>query len=189
MPLRLRMLVPENAPELFHLITENKLYLERWFGWAHDIKSEADCLDFIQQSMQKQKTHRSFDLGIWLDGQLIGMIGFLEINRVHRHAEIGYWIAEKHQGKGIVTQSVQAIMTYAFLEYKLNRIEILCSKDNLRSRALAERLGFKFEGIIREGYQFLGRFFDEACYSFLAKDFQITGEEPYVQLARQICTP
>jgi ribosomal-protein-serine acetyltransferase len=183
------MLVPENATELFLLITENKLYLEHWFGWAHHIKSEADCLDFIQQSIQKQKTNQSFDFGIWLGDQLIGMVGLFAINWNHRHAEIGYWISEKHQGKGLVTQSVQAIMTYAFLEYKLNRIEILCSTDNMRSRALAERLNFKFEGVMREGYQFLGRFFDEACYSFLAKDFQVTGEEPYVQLARQICAP
>ena len=80
-------------------------------------------------------------------------------------------------------------MTYAFLEYKLNRIEILCALDNTRSRSVAEKLEFKFEGIMREDLQFMGRFFDEACYSFLARDFHITGEEPYVQLARQICTP
>lgn len=189
MSLRLRMLVPENTTELFSLITQNRPYLERWFEWAHHSKSEADCLEFIQQSIQKHQTNKAFDAGIWLDDSLIGIAGLHEINWTHKHVEIGYWISEKHQGHGYVTQSVQALMTYIFMEYRLNRVEILCATDNLRSRALAERLGFKFEGIEREGYQFLGRFFDVACYSFLAKDFQTSGEESYVQLARQICAP
>jgi ribosomal-protein-serine acetyltransferase len=80
-------------------------------------------------------------------------------------------------------------MTYAFKEYQLNRIEILCATDNVRSRSVAEKLGFTFEGVMKEDFQFMGRFFDEACYSFLARDFHSTGEEPHAQLAGQICSP
>ncbi|MEI6805311.1 MAG: GNAT family protein [Myxococcaceae bacterium] len=189
MSLRLRMLGLENTSELFLLIEKNREYLERWFEWTHDIKSEQECLNFIEQCNQKYQSSKAFDLGIWLDDDLIGMIGFYEINWTHRHAEISYWITQEQQGKGYVRQCVQAMMTYAFKEYNLNRIEILCALDNLRSRSVAEKLGFTFEGVKREDFQFMGRFFDEACYSFLARDFHVTGEEPYAQLARQICTP
>ncbi len=177
MPLRLRMLGPENIHELFTLINKNRDYLGHWFEWARHIKTESDCQKLLEKPVQT---------GLWLEDNLIGMVGFYEINWTDRHAELSYWISEEHQGKGYVRLAVQALMTYAFLEFKLNRIEILCVLKNTRSRVLAEKLGFTFEGIKREDYQLGGRFFDEACYSFLARDFHITGEEPYVQLARQI---
>ena len=187
MPLRLRMLCLENTHELFSLITQNKLYLERWFEWANHVQSESDVQNFIEHSLQKNKQNKAFDCGIWLDNCLVGVIGLHEINWRHKEVELGYWISEEHQGKGLTKQSILALMTYAFFEYKLNRIRILCVTDNLKSRFLAEKLGFQLEGIERDGYQFLGRFFDVACYSFLARDFHVAGEETYVQLARQIC--
>lgn len=189
MPLRLRMLCLENTSELFSLINQNKQHLRRWFEWAHEIQTEADTQAFIEESLQKNKLNRAFDSGIWLNNQLIGIVGLHEINWRHKEVEIGYWIGEKHQGQGLTKQAILTMMAYAFFEYKLNRIKILCVTENTRSRCLAEKLGFQFEGIEREGYQFLGRFFDVACYSFLARDFQVVGEETYVQLARQICPP
>ncbi|MES2504688.1 MAG: GNAT family protein [Myxococcota bacterium] len=189
MPLRLRMLAPDHSEPLFELINKNIDYLKNWFEWAHNLKSQSDADNFISQSIHKNRHNKSFDAGIWLADELVGVIGFHEINWTHKQVEIGYWISEAHQGKGLVKQSVQAMMTYAFREYSLNRIEILCDTHNLRSRALAEKLGYSFEGIEREGHHFLGRFFDVACYSFLAKEFKASGEEPYVQLARQIRAP
>jgi len=182
------MLTSENTAELYQLIIKNRAHLQRWFEWANHITTESDCCDFVQESVKKYRTNKAFDAGLYWDDRLVGMIGFHEINWRHKHVEIGYWISDEEQGKGLVSQSVQALMTYAFLEYKLNRVEILCATDNLRSRALAERLAFEFEGIQRAGYQLSGRFFDVACYSLLARDFQPKGDEPYVQLARQICT-
>lgn len=179
MSLRLRMLTPENSLLLFLLISKNKKHLEPWFEWANHVDSEQDCLEFIENSNQK-------DFGIWVDDALIGVIGFHEINWNHKHAEIGYWIAEDQQHKGYVKLAVKALIAYLLLEFKLNRIEILCAINNKASRGLAEKLGFQFEGIQRDGYHFQDRFSDVACYSLLAREFVMTDQDEFVQIARDI---
>lgn len=188
MPLQLRVLVPGNAKELFNLVVKNKSYLQRWFEWAHQVHSEADSLDFLLKSQQENKLNKSFDLGLWVENRLVGVVGFHQINWNHKHVELGCWISEEQQGKGFVKKALQTLMAYAFLEYKLNRVELLCATHNTRIRLLAEKLGFSYEGTQREGYCLQGRFLDVACYSFLARDFHAAGEETYAQFAGQIRT-
>ena len=48
-----------------------------------------------------------------------------------------------------MTEALNAVIRYAFIQFKANRLEILCDVNNLRSYTLAERLGFKLEGILK----------------------------------------
>ena len=52
-----------------------------------------------------------------------------------------YWLAESHNGKGIMTMAVRTLVDIGFVEYHLQRIEIRCATGNLRSRKIADRLG------------------------------------------------
>jgi RimJ/RimL family protein N-acetyltransferase len=63
--------------------------------------------------------------------------------------EIGYWIHKDLEGQGLVTEAVHAITRYAFNQLQAKRVEIRCEADNVRSRAVAERLGFERDGILR----------------------------------------
>ena len=64
------------------------------------------------------------------------------------------------------------MIDYGFAEWGFNRIAIECASENIRSRAIAERLGFKFEGTIR-GIQWLhDRFVDAAMYGLLRSDYE-----------------
>ncbi len=56
---------------------------------------------------------------------------------------IGYWIDEKSSGKGLVTKAEERLTQFAFKEWKLNRIEIRCSPDNIASQMIPKKLGFK----------------------------------------------
>ncbi|MBH1988537.1 MAG: GNAT family N-acetyltransferase [Myxococcaceae bacterium] len=165
MPLSLRTLTLKDSFTLYHLLLKNKEHLAPWFEWAHDIGSILDCTEFIQQSQNR-------DFGIWNDGTMIGVVGHHAINWRHKHAEIGYWIAQDWQGKGLVQQAASSLIAYLLHQYQLNRIEILCTVHNQRSRKLAEKLGFTYEGIQREGYLFRDRYWDVACYSLLAREFR-----------------
>jgi ribosomal-protein-serine acetyltransferase len=73
------------------------------------------------------------------------------MNQSIKEISIGYWLDEKYVGKGIMTKACIEFINYAFDVYKLNRVEIRCAEDNLKSRAIPERLGFTKEGIIRDG--------------------------------------
>lgn len=173
----LRVFRESDAAALFELIQKNQNYLRKWFQWANDVESVQDTKKFIKESIQKYRRTRAFDAGIWYEGELAGAIGFHEINWQHRNVEIGYWLGENYQGHGLVTQAVVVFLSHAFVELKLNRIEIICVAHNKKSRAVAERLGFQCEGLHREGQFLRGVFVDELWYSLLARDYWSRYEE------------
>jgi ribosomal-protein-serine acetyltransferase len=98
------------------------------------------------------------------------MIGFHNVEWEAETTTLGYWIAEEHQGRGIVTQAVQALTEHAFAEWKLHRVQIRASTGNAKSRAIPERLGFEREGMLREAEKVGGRYKDLVLYAKLAPE-------------------
>jgi ribosomal-protein-serine acetyltransferase len=97
------------------------------------------------------------------------------LNALDSAGEIGYWLAEDMQGHGIITRSCRALLDYAFNDRGMNRIQIRAATDNTRSWAIAERLGFTYEGIQRQaGFASRG-FHDLAVYSMLAHEWKGKG--------------
>ena len=100
-------------------------------------------------------------------GKIAGIVGFHRIDWLNRATAIGYWIGEQYQGKGLVTKSCSKVLDYSFGRMGLNRIEIRCASDNIRSRAIPERLGFKEEGLIREAEWLYDHYLDHVIYGML----------------------
>lgn len=108
------------------------------------------------------------------NGKTIGLIGFVRTERHNRKSELGYWLSENYQGKGIMTRSVKALCKFGFGELQLKRIQIKCAVGNLSSSNIPKRLSFMFEGIERQGeLQADGTFKDLEIYSLLARDFTL----------------
>ena len=82
-------------------------------------------------------------------GELIGSSGLHRIDWETRKFEIGYWIRTLWGGRGFMTEAVAGIVDFAIIQLQANRVEIRCDARNLRSSAIAERLGFKLEGVLR----------------------------------------
>jgi ribosomal-protein-serine acetyltransferase len=101
----------------------------------------------------------------------VGVAGFHGVDWTHRNASIGYWLAQDAQGRGTMTEAVRALVDHAFGELELNRVEIRLDVENARSMALAERLGFRREGTLREAMLLAGAFRDDAVYSVLASEW------------------
>ena len=72
-----------------------------------------------------------------------------------------------------MTRCCRFVVRYGFLTLDLNRIQIAAGTDNVESRAIAERLGFRFEGILRGRENLYGKFIDHALYSLLRSDFDL----------------
>ena len=95
-----------------------------------------------------------------------------EIDRENRTTTIGYWLAEDQQGRGLMTAAVKRLLEHAFDELRLNRVGIEVAPNNPRSRALAERLGFREEGVLREAERFGDDDYrDLVLYSMLASEW------------------
>ncbi len=167
----LRLLQMRNAPELFALVEAERDFLYNWLPWVDHHRDIADTESFIREALEQFILGDAVHVGIWYKADLVGVIGYHRIDVVNQLGELGYWLGERSQGKGIMTRACQAMVDYGFSDLKLNRIEIHCAPTNLRSRAIPERLGFKEEGVLRQAERLHDRFVDNIVYGMLASDY------------------
>jgi len=127
---------------------------------------------FIRAQLEKFAKGNGFQLGIWLNGELIGSIGLNYILSQFRCTEIGYWLGAEYEGRGVMTKACRYLCGYLFDELNLNRIEIPCAETNVKSRAIPKRLGFSQEGKLRQmGYTQNG-LVDYVIYGLLADEWR-----------------
>ena len=167
----LRLELPDlrDAKETTEVVRRNLSHLKPWMPWAVDDYSEDHARDWIKRTLETFASDGSFSALIILNDKIIGSIGFHDLDRANRHASIGYWIDKKHEGKGIITRCCRVLVDYLFDTMELNRLQINCNVENVRSRAVPERLGFKQEGLLRQVEFVNGQFRDWAVYG-LVKD-------------------
>jgi ribosomal-protein-serine acetyltransferase len=169
--LRLRPLVAADAGALFALIESNRDRLGSWLPWVEDTRTEVDSARFIADAADERHRRRSLVLGIFVEGVLAGTVGLHYIDWFDRVAELGYWIAANAERRGHVTRAARAVVDLAFGPAGLNRVIIRCAVGNDRSREVAERLGFRREGLLREAQWVRGRFLDQHLFALLRREF------------------
>lgn len=160
----------EDAPTLFALVNKNRQMLQPWLPWVPAVTEVKDSQKFIQDSSSDPHSERGLELGIWYHNKLAGCLGLHEISKTHNRTSLGYWLGEEYQGKGIMTNSVKTLTHFCFEELTLNRIEIRAAVKNIASQKVAKRLGFRFEGTLREVELIDGQYLDQNVYSKIRKD-------------------
>ena len=168
--LEIRLLEKRHAPEVFARVDAERDHIRPFLPWADLTRGVADVEAFITRSLRRFGEQNGWDAGIWLDGAYAGGIGAHYYDWLNRKTEIGYWLSREAVGRGIMTDCVRQVCRYLFDELGLHRIEIRCATENVRSRAIPERLGFTFEGVLRGANLLHGRYHDQALYSLLATD-------------------
>jgi ribosomal-protein-serine acetyltransferase len=168
----LMLLQKKDRFALHERVEECREYLSEWLPWAVEMKGPDDYLPFIEASLKQFAENRGFQTGILYRGELAGVIGFHEINWRSKNTSIGYWLAAKYQGRGIMTRACRALLDIAFCEYGLRRVEIRCAEGNLRSRAIPERLGFSKEGILKDAVFVGGRYHSIVVYGMTVEDYE-----------------
>ncbi len=170
--IEMRLVSEKYVAELVSVVNENLDYLHDWMPWATEDYNKATALEFIKLRRVLFAENRSLGLFIFLDEKLVGGIGFNNLNLNNRSTEIGYWIAKKEQGRGIVTKCCREIIKHAFDELNLNRIVIRCATENAKSQAIPERLGFTKEGVLRQSEWLHNSFVDLVVYSLLKEEWE-----------------
>lgn len=165
------------ADQLFALVDANRTYLQEWLPWVTNTKSSKDSRQFLKSARQFSFGGQQFHTVIIYKEKIVGLVGFNAIHKKHQKGEIGYWIAEPMQGKGIVTKSVQRLIKYGFQHLNLNRILIRVSANNLKSKQVAQRLNFTYEGTLRQDFFHENQFLDMEIYSLLKSEFEYLQEK------------
>ena len=167
----LRLLEDRHAPAAFAAVERDRAYLGKWLPWV-DLTTEVEyTAGFIKSSLEQFAHNEGLSAGIWCGDQFIGGIGTHKIDWLNRKVEIGYWIASRFQGRGIITAACRTLIDHAFRAWKLNRVEIHCASGNEKSCAIPKRLGFTFEGVLRNSQLVRGEYLDIQVYSMLFRDW------------------
>ena len=107
-------------------------------------------------------------LAIEVNGEAAGGIGLHGLKDVYRYnGEIGYWLSERHWGKGIMSDAVAAMVHFAFTQTSWLRLFACIFENNPSSMRVLEKNGFKPEAIHRKAVMKDGLLMDEHLYALL----------------------
>ena len=105
--------------------------------------------DFVTRAAAWTDEGSQLNWAIRRNGAWVGMIGLAHLERGGA-AEIGYWMAASARGQGLLTEAARAVVDYGFGELELARIEWRAVVGNVPSARTARRLGFRYEGMLRQ---------------------------------------
>ncbi|MFF0381926.1 GNAT family N-acetyltransferase [Streptomyces sp. NPDC004286] len=111
-------------------------------------------------------------------GELAGMLSV--VTHGPGHGEIGYWATREHRGRGYITEAASAVARWAFTALAMDRLEWHAEVGNHASRAVAERVGFTVEGVLRAGVDSRGVRRDSWVGSLLPSDLGLPSTAPYL---------
>jgi len=168
----LKLLEERHAPLAFAAVERDRAYLGKWLPWVDQTTEVEYTASFIRTSLEQFAQNEGLAAGIWCGDELIGTIGTHRIDWLNRRVELGYWLASRFQGRGVVTAACRALIDHAFTEWTLNRVEIHCAAGNEKSCAIPERLGFHFEGVLRQAQLVNGEYLDIRIYAMLFEDWK-----------------
>lgn len=137
-------------------VNESLSELKQFMPWAQELAPPEVTETFVRTAMANWVVQKNeepwFPIFIFdqTTGEFLGGTGYHHIDWNIRCLEIGYWIRTSKSGAGYVTEAVNALTRYAFIELKMQRVAICCDVQNLRSSKVPKRLGFEHEATLKK---------------------------------------
>ncbi len=140
-----------------------------WMPWCVAGYSADDARSWFDLCAWNLQAKEAYDVGVFCagSGMLLGGVAINQINREHGFGNIGYWVRQSQQKKGIAPRAALAIARFGFSELKLTRLEIVAVENNVPSRRVAEKVGAIFECVARNRLVLFGKPRDAAVYSLV----------------------
>ncbi len=165
---RMRQMRLEDTDELHGAIEANRSHLGCWLPFAEQPFERTAA--HVRRSVRRFEAGRGLAMILLDGGRLVGAVSFVDPSREQSATQIGYWLSESAQGRGIMSRAVAEVVELAIGPWGFERVEIRAAAENARSRAIPERLGFREEAVLRRGHTIGGRPHDEVVYGLLASD-------------------
>nr|WP_246596165.1 GNAT family N-acetyltransferase [Bacillus alkalicola] len=146
----IRMPRPGDGKVVYEAMIASMKELKPWMPFAQKEQTEEEVEQNIREAHAKFLTREDLRLLVFHKetGDYIASSGLHRIDWDVPKFEIGYWIDTRQSGKGYITEAAGRIAEFAFEELKARRVEICCDEKNIKSRAVAERLGFTLDVIL-----------------------------------------
>lgn len=143
----IRPFAAADAAALHAAVRDSIASLSALFPWCSPDYSLADAQARVAACVAAWRDGTEYPFGIFEGDTLLGCVGLNQLDRDARSANLGYWIGERHRGRGLATQAAAWTADWGFRELGLARIEILVLPHNVPSLRVAEKLGAVREGI------------------------------------------
>ena len=173
----LRHLTPADADDIFAIFCDAEV-MRYWSSVPMETMAEATAyIDHIHEGLRRRDL---FQWGISdaASGRVIGTCTLLSVSMPNERGEIGFALARDQWGRGLAREAVTTLITFAFEQLGLHRLEADVDPRNDRSLRVLERLGFRREGRLRDRYFVGGERQDSVVLGLLASDWQGRRADP-----------
>jgi ribosomal-protein-alanine N-acetyltransferase len=168
--LRLRKLRLSDASDMFEYARDHDVSKYTLWEPHSSIDETNRIIEGFIKSYQKGEIE-NWAIEYRENAKLIGTCGYFFWIPEYARAEIQYALSKDYWGKGLMTEALHAILDFGFNKMELNRIEAKCMVENAASEKVMQRLGMKYEGILREYVFAKSRFYDLKSYAILKKEW------------------
>jgi len=158
----------EDASLVFAAAKESVETVGRWMPWCHVGYTEAESIAWIEKTLAMWQHSEAYEFALFdQTGDYVGGAGINQFNRLHNLANLGYWVRQSRQRRGLATAAVRILARFGFETLGLTRIEIVAASENGPSRRVAEKAGAQFECLARNRLIIYGVPFAAAVHSMV----------------------
>ncbi len=171
----LRQPIASDYSEWAALRGESRAFLTPWEPlWPTDAISEGGYNRRIRRGHTEWREDEGYSFHVFTRaGLLLGGIGLSQVRRgIAQTAVLGYWIGQRHARQGYTGEATRLVLDLAFRKLGLHRVEASFIPDNIASRTLLERAGFRQEGFARAYLKIAGEWADHLLYAILEDEWQ-----------------
>lgn len=147
--------------------------LQPWLPWL-DGYDKGFAQRFIRESVSSWADRRAFDLTIRPLNDLdrhVGNVSVWPTSVQNQVGEVGYWIRTTDTGRGFGTEAAAVAIGIGFNELALHKVVLRIAVGNVASERIAEKLGFVYEGVLRDEVKVGGRWLDHTSWSMLSSEW------------------
>ena len=175
--LDLRQATLDDAEELFAAVDANREYLREGLPWLDSTLSVEDERSAIKSTLEDYEKREGVFYAIRLNSEVIGTMSLNWIDWGNRGCGVGYWLAEDQTGNGYVTKSCIRLIEHCFDDLGLHRFVLEAATENFSSRAIAEKLGMRLEGITKDREWLYDHYVDAALYAITAPEWRTRNQD------------
>lgn len=147
--LELRAPALQHVQDVTDAVLESLPELKPWMPWATDEYDRAGAEESIRRAIAAFVTRADLRFHMFdKSAKFVGSTGLHRIKWSVPRFEIGYWVRTDATGKGYAQDAVRALTRVAFEQLRARRVDIRCDDRNYPSAAVAERCGYRLEGVL-----------------------------------------
>ncbi len=170
--IKLRKLKLSDAEDIYENLQDKEMV--KWTLNIHWPYKKQDAIKWIRKTHYKIKNKEEYGFAIVLktENKVIGAVSLMHIDWKNKNAELGYWLGKKYWGKGLMTEAVKLVLKFAFEKLKLHRVYANLFEENVASRRVLEKSGFKLEGVARECRFRYNKWHNELKFGILKQEYE-----------------